>query len=96
MNAKYYRLWKKIRFTSKKAPRGNKLQRAAGEREYSSILYRGETVGCVEGSNFVTLFTRPKNTRLTIKRESVKTHRDAVNFVKENAEYLYNTYLKQS
>lgn len=85
---------KKIRFTSKKASWGDKLQRAAGEREYSSILYRGETVGCVEGSNSITLFTRPKNTRLTIKRESVKTHRDAVNFVKENAEYLYNTFFK--
>ena len=41
----------KIRFTSKKAPRGNKLERVAGVEEYSSILYKGQTVGCVHGIN---------------------------------------------
>lgn len=83
----------KIRFTSKKAFRGNKLERAAGAEEYSSILYKGQTVGCVRGNREFTLFTKPTNTNFTIKRESVKTHRDAVDFVKENSEYLYNKYL---
>lgn len=83
----------KVRFTSKKASRGNKLERAAGAEEYSTILYKGEPVGCVKGNRNFTLFTRPKNTHFTIKRESMKTHRDAVNFVKENAEFLYNKYL---
>lgn len=85
---------RKIRFTSKKVPRGTKLERAAGFEDYSSILYQGKVIGCVRGINRLTLFTPPSNTNFIINREDVQTHRDAVNFVKENAEMLWTKYFE--
>ena len=80
----------KIKFTSKKNFKPNKLQRAAGEQASSIIYYKGESIALVCGASRIILYCTPKN--ICLKLKYPKDHRYAVNYIKDNAEKFWNTY----
>lgn len=81
---------KKIKFTSKKCPSPSKLERACGETQTSLIYYQGEYIASVEGNTRIMLLCDPNPVYLKIK--DPQDHRFAVNWVKEHAQWIWDTY----
>lgn len=80
----------KIKFTSKKGTKPSKLQRAGGEQICSLIYCNGETVMSVTGYSSLCLYCAPTNVCLNLK--GTTTHREAINWVKEHAQELWEKY----
>lgn len=80
----------KIKFTSKRGGKPSKLQRACGEQRSSQIFYKGESIMSVTGNSSLCLYCTPKNICLRLK--NAVDHREAVNWVKEHAQELWEKY----